>query len=320
MTRPHEDVMTPSTPGSRITVLYIMGLWRSGSTILDIVLGNHERVTSVGELRSLPAAWVHGATCGCGAAATDCPFWTSVRADWQRRVGGDRTERLLQLEDRYERLRSLPALLASGVVGRTAAFREYGDLVRELYQAIAQASGKDIIVDSTKYPGRALALMHVPGIDVRLVHLIRDGRAVIWSWRRKPNTDLQGNEIVVAPEDVVPRTTRRWLRVNLMSGLVSALAGSRAMRLRYEDLVADPGPELQRIGRLLNLDLGPLAERLIGGNPLESGHTIAGNRVRHQGAVRLKPDFEWRDKLPASDRRQFWRRAGWLARRYGYVK
>ena len=35
-------------------VVYIMGLWRSGSTLLDIVLGNHQSIESVGELRNLP--------------------------------------------------------------------------------------------------------------------------------------------------------------------------------------------------------------------------------------------------------------------------
>ena len=58
-----------------VTVLYITGLWRSGSTILDIILGSHHLVEGVGELRTLPAALVDGATCACGQPVDRCPFW-----------------------------------------------------------------------------------------------------------------------------------------------------------------------------------------------------------------------------------------------------
>jgi hypothetical protein len=90
--------------------------------------------------------------------------------------------------------------------------------------------------------------------------------------------------------------------------------------MRYEDLVTRPAEELTRVGRLLGIDMQPVAEKLAAGTELHVGHMIAGNRVRLEGAVKLRPDLEWREKLSAEDQNAFWRRAGWLARSYGYRK
>lgn len=303
-----------------VTVLYIMGLFRSGSTILDIILGNHDEVESVGELRNLAASgWMGDEVCACGKPASECEYWTAVRRNWAIRVGGDKVARLIELQNRFERIRSIPALLAASAVG-TAAFREYGELTAALYDAIADVSGKRFIVDSTKYPARAFALSQMPDVSLRLVHLVRDGRGVVWSINRKPNVDLKGNVIDIAAGRVADTTARQWARVNLMSSVVGAFNRDRAIRLLYEDLVEHPQEQLGRIGRLIGVDFSSLAQRLLRGDSLTSGHMIAGNRVRHEGAIRLRPDLEWREKLPQEQRDVFWKRAGWLARRYGYAK
>jgi hypothetical protein len=306
--------------GVPFTVLYIMGLWRSGSTILDIILGNHEQLESVGELRNLPLeGWLGSEICSCGNPAASCERWRAVHDSWVDRVGGDKTARLVELQNRFERLRSIPQIVAASLFRPSRDFREYGKLLTSLYAAIAEVSGKSVIVDSTKYPGRAMALLRTRGIQVRLLHLVRDGRAVIWSYRRKPNVDFHGNVIDIDSDRLARWTTKQWLWVNALSELAVKMAGKKAVRIRYEDLVLHPERELARVGSKLDLDLRPVAELLQSAAPLHVGHMIAGNRVRHQGAVKLSPDLEWREKLPLEDRRAFWRRAGWLARRYGYV-
>ncbi len=87
-----------------VKVLYITGAGRSGSTILDIVLGNHPDIESTGELSNLVRnGWIGGESlkgierkrvrvpiCTCGRrtdipdvedAAEACPFWSSVRRE-----------------------------------------------------------------------------------------------------------------------------------------------------------------------------------------------------------------------------------------------
>ena len=60
-------------------VLYIAGDGRSGSTLLNIALGNHERVLAMGELCNLHR-FVLGQSnwCSCGVPVSDCGFWQSV--------------------------------------------------------------------------------------------------------------------------------------------------------------------------------------------------------------------------------------------------
>src|SRR5215212_3885570 len=99
-----------------VKVLKIIGLGRSGSTILDIVLGNHPQIESVGEvmnlirtgwisqesLRGLDPKRLRRPLCTCGkrldvpnivdAPAEGCPFWSSVRREWVQRTDADSIE------------------------------------------------------------------------------------------------------------------------------------------------------------------------------------------------------------------------------------
>ena len=60
-------------------VLYIAGSGRSGSTILDNILGELDGFVSAGEVRFL---WERGMrddrTCACGEPFSSCPFWGDV--------------------------------------------------------------------------------------------------------------------------------------------------------------------------------------------------------------------------------------------------
>lgn len=301
-----------------VKVLYIMGLWRSGSTVLDIALGNHESMESVGELRNLPiVGWTGNGLCACGKKAGACEYWQGVRLRWAEKVRGRSIERLIELQDRYERVRSVPRLLRE-TVRPSSSFKEYGELVAALYETIREISGKDVIVDSTKYPARAYALLQIPRIDLRLIHLVRDGRAVIWSCKKNPNTDLEGRVLYHDPSTISRRTVSQWLVINLACDTLTRLAGDRAIRVRYEDFVRAPSSVLERIGRITGFETLRLSEALANGQEMKVGHTIAGNRVRLQGTIRLRADLEWMEKLSPEDRTLFWQRAGWLAKKYGY--
>ncbi len=75
-------------------------------------------------------------------------------------------------------------------------FARYAEYTGALFNAIADLSGADVIVDSSKSPARALALSRTPGLDVRMLHLVRDVRGVAYSLRKlsapKPGEDLLG--------------------------------------------------------------------------------------------------------------------------------
>ena len=60
-------------------VMYVASWSRSGSTLLDLMLGQIPGFVSVGELRFLWERGVReGQLCGCGAPVPKCPFWSRV--------------------------------------------------------------------------------------------------------------------------------------------------------------------------------------------------------------------------------------------------
>jgi hypothetical protein len=223
-----------------------------------------------------------------------------------------------------------------------------------LFKAMREVSGKNWLVDSSKYVSRAMVLSRTPGVDFYVIHLVRDGRGVLWSWKKVydpgpvpapasgdaalPGGGAEAPALDRGP-DRGPRSLRlggaggpapalstwewaqRWIRRNLAAGwLRRRMPRDRSIRVRYEDLVSDPRSVLGEIGRLVNLEMGPLADALIRGEEMEVGHMIAGNRLRMEGRIRLRPDTAWRDRLDPGDRRLFWLLTGWLMKSYGYKR
>ena len=91
-----------------VEVLYIGGSGRSGSTILDSILGQFEGFMSVGEVRFI---WKRGLIddrlCSCGEAFSDCPFWTEVLDRAFGGASGIDPARILELMSRGTRARRM---------------------------------------------------------------------------------------------------------------------------------------------------------------------------------------------------------------------
>src|ERR687890_582098 len=157
-----------------VKVLKITGLGRSGSTILDVVLGNHPHIESVGEvgnlmrngwisresLRGIPEKSLRVPLCTCGkrldvlyvdAPEEACPFWSRVRREWVERIDPrDDIEAYPRLQNDFELKRRWPRLLREARRGPSARFRSYARLTRAFYEAISAASGKTAVVDCSK--------------------------------------------------------------------------------------------------------------------------------------------------------------------------
>ncbi|MCZ7671658.1 MAG: sulfotransferase [Chloroflexi bacterium] len=69
----------------KIPVLFIAGAGRSGSTLLERMLGQTADLSPIGELRHLGRQDFELDLCGCGQRFQECPFWAAVFAEalWQ---------------------------------------------------------------------------------------------------------------------------------------------------------------------------------------------------------------------------------------------
>ena len=304
-------------------ILYLMGAGHVGSTVIDVVIGAHPGFESLGEAWKLPIAWAEPTrerVCACGEAISACAFWRDARKAWAERVGDDDVARYVALMRRFDGSgngAAWPRLLGlRHRPGREA--REYLRRNLALYEAVAQVGGKPAIVESSLSPRRAFVLASTPGIDLHLVHVVRDGRGVIWSHVNPAKAALRKSFEAKSTRHV----TRYWLTANLQSAFVYAhVPPSRRMRLRYEDFATDPAAALGRLGAFVGEDLSGLLtpERALR-QPVPPRHTPGGNRVRLVKEVQVRRDFGWMEQMPAPDRAFFWRWAGWLARRYGYTR
>lgn len=70
---------TDDAAAQPVRLLYLAGIGRSGSTLLERLLGEVPGVCSLGEVTHL---WRRGVLrnerCGCGTPFLDCPFWRKV--------------------------------------------------------------------------------------------------------------------------------------------------------------------------------------------------------------------------------------------------
>lgn len=311
-----------NAPGAPVTMLYIGGVGRSGSTLLNDLLGQHRDVVAVGELVHLfQRGLIENNLCGCGERFSDCPFWSGVGEElgsvWDRGRGvAYEVSRLSVDRNRY----TFHLLSPINTPRFARSLREYGHSYEELVVAIRDRAGRRVVVDSSKQISTALLLRRLRGIDLRIVHLVRDSRGVAFSWSK------QKRKVEVVDTDELMNRYRpglmawRWLSWNVI------FAGLRLLRLpvmtvRYEDLIAEPTRTVTAVLEFAGVTAGPIT--FIDGDEVDLAavHSVAGNPSRFEnGRVKLRLDEAWRGEMPARARRLVTLGTLPLLARYGYLR
>ena len=286
-------------------ILYIVGDSRSGSTVLQHLLSLQPGVHSVGELRRLGAMARAGEPCACGAPLGECEFWCDVCGE------SSAASRLTEvpregLTWRVSMMREAIALRA-GLTPAGGLFRWRAKAAAEecmkLYESVAQKTGAEVLVDSSKEPDHFLHLRaSYPGL-VEPVFLHRDGRGMVWSKMRRSGRPADNAINGFLWMQRMIETARRGVGIH------------KATEASYEDVCRDPEGQLRRLLApfgipVVETDLGALAgtRHDIGGSP------------RFEGAERraLQLDERWREEMPKDALELFERRAGDLNRFRGY--
>jgi hypothetical protein len=285
-----------------LKVLFIGGYGRSGSTLLDRVLGQVPGFFSVGELRHVfQEGLLENRRCGCGARFQECDFWRAVTDRAFGSVERAELDEMLSLKRRVDQWWLAPLL--GWRLGRARARRDvdaYREVLRRLYAAIAAESGARVLIDSSKDVSHGYALRGLENeLDLHVLHLVRDPRAVAFSWQRRkfnPGSDEQMNRYSLL------RTSAEWTAINAMTRF-HRRTGARYADLRYGDFAADPEAAVDRVLDFLGEPDRP--------NPVErgdtvhlaAGHTAAGNPNRFScGAVEIRPDDEWERAMSPAGR------------------
>ena len=290
----------------KIKVLSIVGPGRSGTTVLAAILGEVDGVVDVGELRWL---WRRGVlerrSCGCGLPVDECPFWSAVVAKTLAGRSGSARELAAEIADAQGVLSSRRRRLQvihHGATGKNwHPLEPVRTITAPLVQAVAEVAGARVIVDSSKRAQDAALLAALDDVDHYVLHMVRDPRAVAFSWGRRDKTiRVAGGTRPMGTRGVLSSMTR-WNENGLgAAALRRHVPAHRWMFLRYEDFATEPRAAVSRVLAFLEEDGAlPFVEEdtvVLGVN-----HTVAGNPNRFRtGPVKISLDSDWSRRMPRS--------------------
>ncbi len=276
-------------------LVYIMGAGRSGTTLLDILLGNAGGIFSAGELNRFPRN--EGSPRGSDPGGETGKFWTGFMEALEGAHGKSDFSALRALSMKYEYHKALLRMAGTP----DPAYAQY---IRNFFGVLFRHAGTDIIVDSSKYPMRGYYLSRLLDCDITYIYLKRDPVDVVRSFARKD----------------IEQPSKGWLMTNLYLLWVHFACAvvlrdlqkrHRVVTVRYGDLVSDPESTLKAIAGALELDLKKVIRLVSDDAPLSTGVLFEGNRIRHEKSIRLRRNAttrtpSLRDRLAGILHRTWW--------------
>jgi hypothetical protein len=318
---------------------YILAASHSGSTLLAMLLGSHPEVCTVGELKATSLGDPGTYRCSCGELIRECRFWTSVSHRMaERGFTFDVTNARTNIDagvDRY--LGWLLAPLARGPLAETTRdlalgvnpwwrrhLRNFQAVNAALVRSLIEETGKRVVVDSSKIGIRLKYLLRNPELDVRVIRLVRDGRAVALTYTdpaeyadaANPARRGGGSGSRRDAERIpLQQAAREWRRSNEeAAALLATVPAATQLTLSYETLCESPGEVLGRAFHFLDV-----AKETDLPGWRSHPHHVVGNGMRFDDSTEVRLDDRWRAALDSAALRAFDAEAGALNRQLGYV-
>lgn len=270
----------------KITVLYILGYGHSGSTLLNSILATSNNVFSAGEIINFEnkKKFVRNndnsfrSFCDCGKKIDNCDFWKSIYNKYEHSNFTSKNSLLVYIK----------LFLNSFFNIKFKKFEKGSNdfsFLEDILSTSQKKYGKNIsiIVDSSKSLERLNILYSNPEIDLKVIFLTRDGRAVVNSLQKK-------NEFFIY-------TFIKWFLNNfLMSRYVKKkIKSDNLMNLSYDLFAKDPHRYIDLINRKFGLliDKDSYVEKV---NSIQF-HNLGGNSSRKKKFIGVRYDQSWRGKL-----------------------
>ncbi len=289
----------------RTRVVCLAGTGRSGSTLVGNAIGSLPGALSVGEVKlGFRRGLVEDGFCGCRRPVRRCPVWVpALEATFGSVPTPEEADRIDRRLAAVVRTRTVPGWLAGH---DSEEIHDLATMLGRLLGHLARVSGRETIVDSSKLPAYAALLGRSDLLDVYVVHVVRDPRAVSWSWQRQSASGQVPGYEEQMERFGLTKSSLMWLESAISTSALARRGGRAAHVLRYEDFVSSPGRELRRVAAFAGLDGSGSADGLVDehGLHLSPSHAVAGNPNRmRSGPLTLRIDDEWERCMPAGPRR-----------------
>jgi hypothetical protein len=304
---------------SPLSYVYLMSHGFSGSTLLTFLLGAHPEIATVGEMGIAPKAGIHPDeyVCSCQKLIGQCDFWRRVSSamrergyDFDIRRGGllldpdsdDLSDRLLASALRPSFMEQARRLAIQVVPTPRAKMREVIARNDAFAEVVCGLKRCRTFVDASKRPERAVRLLESSALKLRVLHLVRDARAVSYSCVKNLGYTIEEGARSVAAMHTYCTRAREYFPSDAW------------LTIRYEDLCTDVHGELARIFDFLgvaNVTIGDFRA---------SDHHVIGNRMRLDRTSQIALDDTWRAALTAADLAVVASIAGGANRAAGYAE
>jgi hypothetical protein len=310
--------------------------------MLDNMLSNQDGMESVGELRLLQdhvnktysggLAW--NWTCTCREAMQDCKVWGRVaelleadgttsfsevntRTDVNCRTKGFHRSMLLALLLPFRGVRRR----FWGKAYKTEQLRTLGESCYRVLSGFSKVVGADTVIDSSKTVEQLHALIAAKPDDVTLkvVHVVRDGRAVLYSKiKRAEEYSKKADEYRgYGASFSLISTIRGWCYINFQIAISKCFFERRDfMTVRYEDLCRDREATLKRICERLEIPFGEAMLFLSS----EDKHNIGGSshRFTWNAETPIRTDERWKEGMERWPKLAYYLFAGVPHKWFGY--
>ena len=263
-----------------VNIIYILGAGHCGSTLLSLCLDRHKSVVGLSEIITLnrkSPGWS-----GSKFVLSD-QFWSDVNRDMRERYN--------------ERLTEVPFNLRKSTLSHDLALKRN----KVALDSILHISGKSIICDSSKDSKRLDVLLGSKLFNVKVIYLVRDGRAIVHSYRRKYGSWLPGWFNLTSTD----RSARK---------LKDKFGEDNWLTIRYEDMVTNLENSLDKICKFadINFETAMLTPNTSDFNGL------GGNNLLNRPIDNIKLDTAWKTEMPNMVRTFTSMTVARFNRRYGY--
>ena len=285
---------------AKLPLVYILSTGRSGSTLLDVLLGAQPECWTLGEFQLLDLGMGRQMPCGCGKPLGHCDFWGPVAA---------RVRRTIRFPLGHFRSGAHPngkvvrwPMLLSIIKGRPpaaerSAAHAYGisnlaAMDEARFAAERQRDRVSWLIDASKDPYRLFWLEASGHFDIRVIHLVRRPQGFVANMMRSAG---------VSGPVAVLKYAGRWMVENAIAlGLCRRMFHSGMVKtVHYEDLASDPGAVIGEVCRWLKV---PFDADRTGNTGIEVNHGVGGNRPRWE-ALDVTFEETWRITMPKFQQR-----------------
>ena len=271
----------------KIKIIYICSNGHSSSTLINCINGAAKNAFSVGEVKAFyyfvnkikPKDYDFELPflCDCQKDLKNCEFWSPIT----KKINSNK---LFSRQPTLKQKLQLFSYLFLKIPKIHKKNSEDEKLFKEILQQAKKIKGEEVqyIIDSSKDLNRLMYLSQNKHLDIQVIHLVRDGRAVINSHEK------QGYFWI--------RTLFEWFSLNFFSKLFLKLHNIKYYNLSYDKFAQNPTYYIKELNKEFNLKINP--NTFLEDIQNEEWHNFAGNSARWSKFTEIKYDQSWKKRMP----------------------